>query len=157
MDTLMVRRLLKTYKCFKGVYPLDLLPYNLTPPINIIINTDPSYLPGEHWVCVCINKDGYGKYFDSFGLPPLKKEIFNYLQKMCVNGWSYNKIALQNISSETCGHYCVLYIIFRCQGLTNKVFMSQFGRNTLKNDARMKKIFSDFSFARKLSFRKDAK
>src|SRR5687767_13026648 len=118
MNTLIIRQLLKEYNCFKGAYPCDQLPYKNELPLHVIANTDPAHLPGQHWVCISINKQGKGKYFDSFGLPPLKQDIFEILEKKCVKGWSYNKIALQNVTSETCGHYCVLYIIFKCQGLS---------------------------------------
>ena len=151
MDTIIIRKLLKSFKCFKGVYPLDMLPYKQKLPVNIIVNTDPSYKPGEHWVCICIDKNGVGRYFDSFGLPPLKREIFEYLQYKCIRGWDYNKVTLQSMTSTTCGHYCVLYIIFRCQGLTNEQFLSKFNSNTLENDKRMKQIFSKFSLAKVIS------
>jgi hypothetical protein len=148
MDTLMIRKLLKKFKCFKGVYPLDKLPYNKKLPLNIIINTDPSNMPGEHWVCVCINKSGKGEYFDSFGLPPYKKEIFDFLQKKCVKGWRYNRITLQSMTSSTCGNYCVLYIIFRCQNLPKEKLFCNFNSNTLENDRRMLEIFKNFKKAK---------
>ena len=140
MDTLLIKKLLKTYKCFKGVYPCDKLPMYNQLPLNIIINTDPSYKPGEHWVAVSINKDGKGTYFDSFGLPPLKEEIFNYLEEKSTQGWSYNKTALQNIVSQTCGHYCVLFIIFKCQGLSTRNFVSKFNGNTISNDKKINRF-----------------
>ena len=150
MDTIIIKKLLKNFKCFKGVYPLDLLPYHLDLPLNIIVNTDPSNLPGEHWVTISINGEGFGEYFDSFGLPPLKIEIFNFLEKKCRKGWIYNNVALQNIKSNTCGHYCVLNIIYHCQNLSNEIMVSKFNSNTLKNDERMEKIFGDFSLVKRI-------
>ena len=70
MDTLTIKKLLKSYNCFKGVFPCDRVPYKAKLPLNIIINTDPSNKPGTHWVCVSIDKNGRGFYFDSFGFPP---------------------------------------------------------------------------------------
>ena len=75
MDTLIIRKLLSIFPCFKGVYPLDLIPSVKKMPSAIIINTHPSHKPGEHWVCVLIDKYGFGEYFDSFGLPPLQLKI----------------------------------------------------------------------------------
>ena len=140
MDTLMIRKLLKSYKCFKGVYSLDMIPFDEELPINIIVNTDPSYKPGEHWVCICINRSGIGEYFDSFGLPPLKREIFNFLEKKCKR-WNYNRMSLQNIASQTCGNYCVLYIIYRCQSISKKIFYSNFNENTLRKRQKNRKCF----------------
>lgn len=145
MDTDIISKLLKNFKCFKGVYPLDMLPNIIQLPMNIIINTDPSFMPGEHWVSLSINKDGYGEYFDSFGLPPLKKEIFDYLEANCDKGWVYNKVALQSLTSNTCGHYCVLNTIFHCQNRSTDDFISKFNNHTVKNDERMNEIFGEFS------------
>ena len=150
MDTLLIRKLLKTFKCFKGVFPCDELPYEENLPLNIIINTDPSYKPGQHWVCVSIQENGNGFYFDSFGLPPLKTEIIDFLNYKCIKRWGRNKVALQNVLSKTCGHYCVLWIIFRCQGLTNETFISQFKDDTLENDRKMHAIFKNFSLAKRI-------
>ena len=150
MDTITIRKLLKTFKCFKGVYPCDQLPYSCELPLNIIVNTDPSNMPGQHWVCICIDKRGKGEYFDSFGLPPFKEEISNFLEYRCFM-WSYNRIPIQNIASITCGNYCVLYIIYRCQSLNIKLFYSNFNENTLNNDNRIKEIFKDFSLVKKMT------
>ena len=149
MDTSIIRKLLKTFKCFKGVFPCDQLPYDENLPLNIIINTDPSYLPGQHWVCVSINKNGFGQYFDSFGIEPFKEEILDFLDQKCTKGWRHNQVQLQNTKSITCGHYCVLYIIFMCQGLTNEEFIQKFSVITLDNDRRMLEMFKDFSLAKK--------
>ena len=148
MDTLLIKKLLRNFSCFKGVYPCDRLPYNNKLPLNIIVNTDPSYLPGQHWVCISIKKNGRGQYFDSFGLPPLKQDIFEFLEAKCTKGWSYNTVTIQNINSHTCGHYCVLYIIFMCQSLSNDEFISKFNSNTSQNDRRMYAIFKNFSLVK---------
>ncbi len=96
MDTVLVRRLLKSFKCFKGVYPLDLIPSMKKKTIAIIVNTYPSDKPEEYWVSIIISKDGIGEYFDSFGLPPLHAEFVKYLDKNCEKGWRFNPIPLQN-------------------------------------------------------------
>jgi hypothetical protein len=146
MDTLMIRKLLKKFKCFKGVFPSDQLPYKTELPLNIIVNTDPSTKPGQHWVCICINKKRVGYYFDSFGINPFVEDIIKFLNKRCVK-WSYNKQCIQNITSSTCGHYCVLYIIHRCQNISNRKFFSRFKKRTITNDRKMLKIFKNFSLA----------
>ena len=155
MDTSLIRRLLKKFKCFKGVYSSDMLPFSASLPLNIIVNTDPSNMPGQHWVSISINKEGYGYYFDSFGIPPFKEDIFKFLEEKCDNGWTYNKVSLQTKTSTTCGHYCVLYVIFRCQNLSNEYFLSKFNENTRHNDIRMEKIFGKFSLAKYGLWRED--
>jgi hypothetical protein len=105
MDTITIIKLLKKFKCFQGVYPLDKIKPFKKRPIAIIVNTDKSNEPGEHWVSIFIDKNGSGEYFDSFGLPPLHDELIEYLNINCANGWRFNPIALQSDDSTTCGHY----------------------------------------------------
>jgi hypothetical protein len=101
-------------------------------PIAIIVNTHPSDMPGEHWVSIIISKEGFG---DSFGLPPLHKEFVKYFDKICENGWRFNPVILQNRNSTTFGHYCVLYIIFRCLGYTDDNIIAKF---LIKSPKRLK-------------------
>lgn len=150
MDTILIKRLLKSFNCFKGVYSSDNLPYDEELPLNIIVNTDPSNRPGEHWVAISINKNGKGEYFDSFGLPPLVPSIKKFLYSKCNNGCFYNNVQLQNIFSTTCGHYCVLFIIYHCQGYETKQMISKFNSNTPDNDIRINEIFNNFSFVKKV-------
>ena len=150
MDTTTIRKLLKTFKCFKGVFPSDKLPYQAKLPLNIIVNTDPSHKPGQHWVSISINAQGFGYYFDSFGLPPLVNNIIEFLNTKSTAGWKYNKYQIQNVNSSTCGNYCVLFIIFKCSNQSEKKFLRHFGRDTMKNDINMKRIFKNFSFVKRL-------
>lgn len=145
MNSLTIKRLLKNYKCFKGVYPSDRLPYNLPLPLNIIVNTDPHYKPGQHWVCVSIDEFGNGYYFDSFGLPPLVDDIFNFIAQRAYKGWRYNRNIIQNISSTTCGKYCIIFIINACNNLTPEFFIRNFGEDTFQNDIKISRILENFS------------
>jgi len=155
MDTVTIRKLLKTFKCFKGVFPCDQRPYSTKLPLNIIVNTDPSYKPGEHWISISINKQGKGEYFDSFGLPPIVDDIIKFLEYNCSSGWTYNKKTLQNITSQTCGNYCVLYIIFKCQNYSLRSYLAKFSAVSIKNDKKIQTIFKNFSLVRKFFKRKD--
>ena len=112
MDTKLIARLLKSFKCFKGVYSSDMIPYFKDLPVNFIVNTDPSYKPGEHWVVISIDKTGHGIYFDSFGLPPMKEDIFNFLEKKCTKGgdtikYHYNLLLQIPVDIIVC---CILFL-----------------------------------------------
>ena len=150
MDSNTIRKLFKTYKCFKGVFPCDQLPYNESLPLNIIVNTDPSYKPGQHWVAVSINRKSGGYYFVSFGLPPIVKEIFKFINTKAILGWVYNKTQIQNIKSSTCGNYSVLFKIARCSNVKPSDFIKKFNQNTKYNDYIMKKVFKNFKFIKSL-------
>jgi len=49
---------------FDGVYSSDTLPDN---PKLLVANTQPSDQDGEHWISIYVDRNGDGKYFDSFG------------------------------------------------------------------------------------------
>ena len=114
---------------FLGVFPLDLFPFddflsfsatNSSYQQNIsskvlccIVNTDPSNKPGTHWVAFFMEKSNKQisstlEFFDSYGLHP-SAYSFNVTNFNII----YNKETLQSISSNVCGHYCMLYLYLR--------------------------------------------
>jgi hypothetical protein len=140
MNTSEIRKQLNFLECFSGVYPRDKLPEVTNFPAAIVINTDDSSKPGEHWVSVYISKTGIGLYFDSYGLPPLHREIKNFLENSC-KGWSYNKVLFQGLNSITWGHYCVLFVLLSCIGVSYEKFVTLFTTNTLLNDQIVQKLY----------------
>ena len=47
-----------------GVYASDAIPIHVKKrPLLHIVNTDPSYMPGKHWVVIYIGEDGFVEYF----------------------------------------------------------------------------------------------
>ena len=57
---------------FLGVRPCDQLPKTIIRklPAMLVINTHPSYMPGEHWLAIYITENKHGLFFDSFGHSP---------------------------------------------------------------------------------------
>ena len=81
MNTIEIDKVLsKHIKYFQEVYPIDLLPSTLIKPSIIVINHDKHYMPGSHWLDVCISDSAYAEYFDSYRLPPYKLDIMAFLQ-----------------------------------------------------------------------------
>ena len=122
---------------FKGVYPCDLLPTEARGLAGFIVNTDPHYMEGAHWVAVLILQDGKGEYFDSFGRPP-QIEIDRFLMRNCPKGYSIVTVPLQSRSQDStvCGNYTLLYLAMRLKGYSTHSFLSLFTRhNTQINDA----------------------
>ena len=110
MNNQQINKALKIYNdCYIGCYPSNLIPIPRKTPAAIIINTDPSHEPGEHWVVIWLNVDDTCEYFDSFGMPPLNSEIINYINKTCPNGMLYSNLMLQHPFGITCAKYCILY------------------------------------------------
>ena len=61
-----------------GVYALNELPTHSEPDKFYICNTQPDWLPGEHWLAIYIGKQRQAEYFDSYGRPP-KEAILKLL------------------------------------------------------------------------------
>ena len=141
MDTLTINRLLKNSKIFVGTFARDMIPYTITKrPLAFIANTDPSGKPGQHWIAICLNSDGSGEYFDSYGLPPLHNSFIKNLDYMCPLVWGYNPITLQCLSCITCGHYCVLFVKLRSLGYTFCDFISLFSKDLYQNELLIKRL-----------------
>ena len=130
MNTEEIEKALKDYKpLFLGVFSSDKLP---THPHGLFIsNTDPSHLPGTHWVAICI--DGRrGEYFDSFGRPP-SSTFKDYMNTYCKH-WTFNARQLQSIASSFCGQYCIYYCIMRSFNVNMCRIVNNFTKDTGFND-----------------------
>ncbi len=94
-------------KYFGGVYAIDKLPITFTKPKDFIINLDPSYKEGSHWVAVHFGKNS-AIYFDSFGRPP-SDLITNFIERNSKR-FEYSRIKYQANDSFACGYYCILFV-----------------------------------------------
>jgi len=116
MNALQLRSIFAGRLGFLGVYPSDRVrPQALkTRPQCMIVNLDPSNLPGSHWITVCLFETRAGvkvlEYFDSYGSRPP--------QFQTPRGWTlrYSRVPLQSALSTTCGHYCVYFTDQRLLG-----------------------------------------
>jgi hypothetical protein len=122
-------------------YPKNLLPKIYALSRSIVINTDSLYELGEHLVAVYIDRNGFGEYFDSFGLPPLHKEITDFMHNNCPQGWLYNTITFQSIYSQTCGDYCVLYLSSKFKGVSFNEFAAIINHSPDLNDKLVKSLY----------------
>lgn len=142
MDTQEIYAALKTNPstkdCFNFVYPIDKLPpknslkYNSRGEGFVVVNTDPSYKKGSHWIALCISPSQFSadEYFDSYGEEP-PEEIKNYLGGNCLR----QKRQLQSFETTVCGQWCIFYIWKRCCGLSLGDIVKQFkGNSPVEND-----------------------
>lgn len=120
----------KTKKFFKGVFPSDCLPTKkLKRPAFVVANTDDRYSPGSHWICMYFPKgeNTPGYYFDSIGIQPLNDHFLKFLKTNCKKFFSNNQ-QLQGNFSSTCGHWCCVYVYYRCMGKSLKHFLKKFSK-----------------------------
>ena len=96
---------------FRGVYAADEL---TDEPGYVIVNTDPSRLPGSHWIALYKTGRTY-EVFDSYGFSP--KKYGGYIRDYFANKtYHFNPVRLQGDWSSTCGHFCVHYVLMKCRG-----------------------------------------
>jgi hypothetical protein len=139
----MIEHLLKkhnlTKKFFGGVYCSNTLPkiQNVDKKIFFVVNLDPSYKNGSHWVVIMLNKKGKKNiYFDSYGLAPKKYGFKKYMHHF----YKYNSKKLQHHFSTCCGQWCMYFILEKCKGKKLKKITEFFGKNFLGNDHIMNLI-----------------
>lgn len=101
---------LRKKQIFLGVFSDDKLPMQiLNVPYAFIANTDPSTLPGTHWVAVWVHNRNEVWYFDSLnGVPTDAMRIF--LDKFKVI--KSNNKEFQSFLSDNCGHFCIAFVYY---------------------------------------------
>ena len=92
---------------FRGVYAIDVMKSikSVSYPSSFVINLDPSYKPGSHWVALYFDKNCVREYFDSFAHYPAH-EVFHFLHSHA-KGWQYNRMQVQELYTTTCGQFVV--------------------------------------------------
>lgn len=105
-------------------------------PVCLVVNTDSSKEPGEHWVAILITSNRKADYFDSFGLPPLHRDFVRFLNRVS-RTWRYSVKDIQNYSSVKCGEYCISFINHRLHGRSYESYLQQFRTGSLSNDSRL--------------------
>ena len=101
---------------FLGAFAKDRIPKPVSFPCCVIANTDPSWMPGEHWVVLLVKSDGSGEFFDSFGLAP---NAYGFHQWFPTHRVTHNPVSLQK-SEASCGYFCLYFLFHRASGLSMK-------------------------------------
>lgn len=134
MNTHQLNQILGGLSGFVGVFASNKIPpLTLTQkPQCLIVNLDPSWKPGSHWVAVCLRKKKIFELFDSYGIHP---------QVVLGKEWklTYNPYRLQAPKSKVCGHYCVYFVEERLKGVSFKHIIE-----TLRNKRRPDKFVESY-------------
>ena len=122
---------------FGGVVALDQLPKVIKKPSMFIVNTDPSSLPGRHWLVVFFTR--INEHFDSAGFYPIKP----IEAELIAHGprFQYNNTRVQAFHSETCGLFCLFYCYFRSRGYSFSQIMNMFSNNLIVNEHLVKYFY----------------
>ncbi len=146
MDTHQLIDLLKrdkySKKYFCGVLSIDQLPIRkIKRPCSLIINNQDSSLPGEHWFAIHLPKFGKIEYFDSYGIQPINRQVYDLIQ-MNGNKFFYNSKEIQSANSENCGKFCVFYIYLRSRNYSMKQIQKFFISDKNTNDLFINNFFN---------------
>ena len=138
MDSLDIAQILKTDRYtkhyFRGVFPSDRLPRQYLPrPSALVVNTDPSTKPGQHWIAIYVTRNGVGEYFDSYGLPPVLPALSGFLTRNA-SAVHYNPYRLQGPLTAVCGQYCLFFLLHRCRDISMNKILHFFTEDTSDND-----------------------
>ena len=124
-------------------YSINELPRgNVDKPQLFIINSDESWLPGRHWVCVYIGEEC--EFFDSIGKGP--SYYRNYLEDFLIANsenctYSYNTKRLQAHGTDTCGKYCIFFCVLKSMGYSFKDILDSFGPDLIENDEFIERYY----------------
>ena len=129
-----------TRRAFLGVLPLDALPRKVEQrPAFLIVNTQTSDLPGNHWLCLLLFDDGRGEIFNSSGQPP-PTAIAQWMNEMC-RVWTYNSEQYQSFGSAMCGAYCIFVVLNRLQHSSLSQTLRPFSTSLASNDVLMTRYY----------------
>lgn len=121
-------------KSFGGIFSIDEIPLLVEPNKYVIVNSDPSFLPGKHWFCMFYAQGSNVEFFDSLG-----KEPFYYSSNIIQSVNKYKKIIysskkIQPSNSSTCALYCLYYIYHRLRGYNFSSILNVFSDIVEHND-----------------------
>lgn len=131
MNNLELQRILRCYPV--RICSLD----NVKRDRFVIANTDVRGGPGKHWVTFYFTDDGPDEFFDSLGKTPRHYNFELELHKPYLT----NCNRLQDFGSDTCGLYCIYYVMCRYAGMTMSDIVKVFSVLDLKMNDRFVSAF----------------
>lgn len=103
---------------FDGVYSIDTLPKTLKIRRFLICNTSLSSASGQHWFCLFRPERLIIECFDSLGFNQEKKQkLLGAIHFTEVKEVKINVTQVQELISDTCGKFCIFFILERLHNL----------------------------------------
>ena len=114
-------------------------------PGAYIVNTDPSHLPGQHWIAIFVSANGSMEIFDPLGYPPRHYPFLKtYLRG---KNFTHNTKRWQLSGTSTCGQHCLFYLYHRCRGWTLSQLNNFYWHSDLSQNERLVLIFVEHYFS----------
>ena len=139
MNSLQIEKILTSYKplkgIFKGVFASDNIPTGMKVPYCFIANTMREGTAGQHWIACYSDSRNTIDYFDSLA-EEAPAELQKFLDQFThVNA---NSIALQSLLSDTCGHYCIYFLVKRCKNSFSHVLKLLYSLSMIEREKMVK-------------------
>lgn len=149
MNTVTLKKILQdgvdeTYSNY--VLPCDQLNTITSKHFAIIVNNQKATEAGQHWLAIFKKEENKEiEFFDSCGMPLsfYNRSIEDFLKK---HGSSIkkNQRRIQSAFSDTCGQFCIFFLVHRAAGFTFSEVMSKFSMsNLIKNDEIARRFVRD--------------
>lgn len=139
METQQLEKAIKHDSCLStlghsGVLAADELSL-IKRPGAYIVNTDPSHMPGQHWIAIYVPDQGPLEIFDPLGFHP---NHYTFL-KMYLKGKKikYNVKRWQQAGTSTCGQFCIFYLYHKCRGWTLSHILDYYWNSDLNQNERL--------------------
>ena len=119
-----------------AVFASDTFPrHPINRPYGLIVNTNNSSVPGQHWCDVYDDGQGFVEFFDSYGRAPDKNSVYisRWINQRAMTFNICSK-QLQSDHSTVCRHYCILYVHQKMNGTSMDDFVALFSTNLDVND-----------------------
>lgn len=129
----------KTRDKFLGVFARDELVNIKQYPCCFVMNTAKRSHPGMHWVAFFFDSNKVCHFFDSYGNSPTLFRLNNFIKNNSTR-LIFNKKQIQSWTSDNCGYFCVLFLIFKCLGYSIGRFCKLFYDSSDKNDKIIEKL-----------------
>ena len=106
-------------------------------PMVTIVNTDPSSLPGTHWLAIYITEHRHGYFFDSFGHSAMyndfPKTIYDFMIKNCAK-ISHSSVCVQDHGATTCGEHAVFFLYHIQKHRSYQRVLNMYSKDPICND-----------------------
>ena len=125
--------------------------HDIRSPGAYIINTDPSHLPGQHWIALFLSRNGFVEIFDSLGYHP---HHYPFLKTYLIGRrFNYNTNRWQNVGTATCGQFCLFYLYHRCRGWRLPQMTDFYWNSDIRRNENMVSLFMSHYFRTTRSLR----
>lgn len=146
LSNFFIEKKLKNINSFIGIIPFNHLSKSIFKNKRrafLILNSDYCSKKGEHWFVVEKNNKTYYVFDSLGGINTHHKNIEKVISCKTIR----NNFSVQNILSNSCGLFCILYIKLRFIGFPFKEILSFFDKNNTNfNEKLLKKIITLLRF-----------